>query len=292
VRARGRTVSGLAVAALALVLARSASAAAPRYILVTGPALGQPVVLGNWSENLKIMVGLQDGTRVGSPELAGRPRFLLSLFWSADLWKRPPTRPAGAEQRGWFYPAYGRRPAAIEIVASTYAPPVRQRSSFETLAVLARHGVPTRCAENLKNRHTCVAVSNGCRATRVETTRADRTVVRAGPFEGTILPDYDVVGGLFSLRVGEYRTPDRSLSQKIGWVVSSQRVTGESLTVTGRRLTQPVRTFRQEFARAYGPGIAKPFFATVITPPRAGCWRLTFRSGAVAGALTVLVRGF
>jgi len=130
------------------------------------------------------------------------------------------------------------------------------------------------------------------RGARETTDSGEHALVRAGPFEGTIFPDYDVADGLFSLHVGGYRTRDRSFSQKIGWVVTSPHATGDSLIVTGRRLTPPLRTFTQEFERAFVPGLPKPFFASGIAPPTAGCWRLTFRSGNVTGALSVRVRGF
>ena len=127
-----------------------------------------------------------------------------------------------------------------------------------------------------------------CGAARVERDGRD-TVVRAGPFTGVLMREYDVVDGRFSLHVGGYRIGN-GLSSKIAWELPPRTPVAESLVVTGRRITRPSRTFRQEFALASADGIDYPFFPSIISPPTAGCWRLTFTSGKTRGALTVLVR--
>ena len=114
-------------------------------------------------------------------------------------------------------------------------------------------------------------------------------VVRAGPFTGYVSPGYDVVDGRFRLHVGPYRVPG-GLTQKIPWFVPLRYHVGDSLVVTGRRLGAPARTFRQTFARAYSPDSSnKHVFPSIISPPSAGCCRLSFRSGRVTGVLTALV---
>ena len=130
-----------------------------------------------------------------------------------------------------------------------------------------------------------LTLAAGCAATPVH-----GNVVRAGPFAGHVDPHYDVVAGRFRLHVGGFRDRRVGLSQKIGWTFPSRlyRRVGESLVVEGRRVGSPGRRFRQGFALAYAS--SGPFFATNISPPSAGCWRLAFSSGTVAGALTVLVR--
>ena len=53
-----------AVALSAAVVAAPAGAAAPRYILVTGPGLARPVLLRDWDENLRFLVALLPARRV------------------------------------------------------------------------------------------------------------------------------------------------------------------------------------------------------------------------------------
>jgi hypothetical protein len=113
--------------------------------------------------------------------------------------------------------------------------------------------------------------------------------VQAGPSVGYVTVGYDVVRGRFRLHVGPYRVPN-ALTQKIPWFVPLRYRVGDTLVVTGRRVGAPARTFRQTFARAYSPDSPnKHVFPSIISPPSAGCWRLTFRSGAVTGTLTALV---
>jgi hypothetical protein len=124
-----------------------------------------------------------------------------------------------------------------------------------------------------------------CLATPVS---ANGSRVNAGPFVGYIAPDYDVVNGRFSLRVGGMRT--ETLSSKIPWFLPRRYRVGSELTVTGTRLIRPAR-FVQSFAQAYSPtNPAQHTFPSIISPPATGCWRLTFRSGRATGTLVVLVR--
>lgn len=118
--------------------------------------------------------------------------------------------------------------------------------------------------------------------------------VQAGPFTGTVLRRYDVVGGRFRLHVGEYRDRATGLTQKIGWTLPARYTAGAWLEVTGRRLHDgsPPRTFRQRFAEAFAAGApGGRFFATIIAPPAPGYWRLAFRTADVTGSLRVLVHG-
>ena len=74
-----RRVAILGVAALvAAVAATGARAAAPRYILVSGPGLTRPILLGDWDESLRFLAALLSARRVTSG-LAHRPRYDLAL---------------------------------------------------------------------------------------------------------------------------------------------------------------------------------------------------------------------
>ena len=139
---RRLTTAVAAVAALALTGA--ASAAAPNYILVSGPGLARPAVLGDWSENLRLMSALARAPKAKAAAVRGlatRPRFDLAEFWAWSGHPQP-TRPRDAGQHGTFYPAHGSRPAVFAVmVDGTRAPRLAPAAA---LRILARHGVPTR----------------------------------------------------------------------------------------------------------------------------------------------------
>ena len=129
----------LAVAFLAaLALAAPAAAAAPNYILVSGPGLKRPVLLDDWSENLRLMTSLVDARKLSYAAIRMRPRLDLAEFW--DWRDKPrPTRPRDANGHSNFYPAFGSRPAAF--LAYGTHPVVAPK---QALRILARHGVPIR----------------------------------------------------------------------------------------------------------------------------------------------------
>lgn len=113
--------------------------------------------------------------------------------------------------------------------------------------------------------------------------------VKAGPFTGLVVPEYDVVAGRFRLHVGPYRDRATGLSQKIPWFSATNRV-GNRLVVTGSRLhPTPARTFKQTFVSAIGGGGSGVVFPSIISPPSSGCWRLKLQSGRVSSFLTVRV---
>jgi hypothetical protein len=134
----------LLAALAALTAAAPAQAAAPNYILVSGPGIRHPILLGDWNENLELLGALVNTPAAKGPavrRLAGRPRFDLAEFWGWRGLPRP-TRPSRANQHGWLYPAHASKPAVIVLMVNgTRAPrllPARVREIF------ARHHVPLR----------------------------------------------------------------------------------------------------------------------------------------------------
>jgi hypothetical protein len=134
----------LLVAALAatLALAAPARAAAPRYILVSGPDLARPVLLDNWGENGALLAALVNARRPTGPVVRGlsrRPRLHLALFWGWPETPRP-TRPRDANQHGWFYPARRGQPAVVTVLNGVWGPRI---APPRAVRILARHGIPT-----------------------------------------------------------------------------------------------------------------------------------------------------
>ena len=129
-----------------------------------------------------------------------------------------------------------------------------------------------------------------CLAAPVQQRSDGSLVVRAGPLAG-IVTSYDVIRGRFSLRVGSNRTRD-GLSQKIPWFPAAGTRLGDSLIVTGKALSLPrPRSFRQTFRAAQGVGgPQRTMFPSIIAPPSAGCWSLTFTTGPTTASIVVLVR--
>jgi hypothetical protein len=131
----------VSIVLMAAVVAIDAHAAAPRYILVSGPGLQRPVVLGNWRENLAFLIGSLPGKRPEPDWRTDRPRYDLALFW--DLAAKPvPTDPRKTSQHGWFYPAFGSRGAVLKLMISGQDRP--RVATREALRILARHDIPTR----------------------------------------------------------------------------------------------------------------------------------------------------
>jgi hypothetical protein len=147
---RVRLVAACALAALCL--APAAGAAAPRIIMVTGPGLEEPVFFTDYLENLDLMVAFQQGReieegRIVDPkELRRRPYLELWLFWGDTQWepyvregRLTELRREQANQYGRFYPAFGRRTAVMNLDV-----PGSRKATARLLAILARHGIPTR----------------------------------------------------------------------------------------------------------------------------------------------------
>ena len=134
-----KTIGLLSALAVALALAAPADAAAPRYIMITGPRLASPILMDDWSENLEFELAIVNSPRMQRSGYSGRPRYGIFLFWNGNIWTRPPSSTKQADERAWFYPAHGRRTAVIN-------DPQRmlRRASRALLVILKRHGVPIR----------------------------------------------------------------------------------------------------------------------------------------------------
>jgi len=128
-------------------------AAAPRLILVYGPPLAQPVVLDDWQENLTLMVAATEDAGLPADKLRGRPYFRLAFFWGQE-WAayvdagKPvgALRPEQGNQAGRFYPAIGDAGPALTFDSIPGPGPLIRRLEQAGVAVLARHGIPTRYA--------------------------------------------------------------------------------------------------------------------------------------------------
>jgi hypothetical protein len=127
------------------VLDTLAVAAAPPYILVTGPRLAKPVLLSDWDENLALLTAVEASARAKEKTLSGltgRPRLDLALFWGWSLDGPPPTKKSVASAHGSFYPAYKGQPAVIKIAVN--GDDDARVASAKVLRIFAKHGVPTR----------------------------------------------------------------------------------------------------------------------------------------------------
>jgi len=146
VRMRALRVLSLPLVILAALIASpAATAAAPRCILVSGPALRQPVLLGDWNDNLGLYMGLLQSRKAANASarsLVAKPKFRLSVFWTWRSGAKPPTRPDEARETGWFYPAHRSRVALIRLGVN--GTNVLRVASPAVLAIFRAHRVPVR----------------------------------------------------------------------------------------------------------------------------------------------------
>lgn len=122
--------------------------AAPEIVIFTGGPLTKPVVVASWTENQNLLLtGEPHEALVPGHRRATRPRPVISmaLFWGSQ-WRNyaaSPERlatltPAQANQHGQYYPAVSGARALIAVGS------IRGPVSDSGLAVLRRHGIPTR----------------------------------------------------------------------------------------------------------------------------------------------------
>jgi len=120
-------------------------AAAPPYIIVTGPKLAKPILLSNWEENLTLLTAAEASPRAKAKDLRtldARPRLDLALFWGWPLDSPPPTKASDASAHGSFYPTYRGHPALIR--TTTNGVTTTRVASPKVLQIFAKHGIPTR----------------------------------------------------------------------------------------------------------------------------------------------------
>ena len=134
-------------AALALVPVGGAQAAAPHYMMVTGPGISRPILLDDWPANHTVLLAVANAPRAAIDQVpaADDPRLRLSMFWERR-WqsKEPPKWPSQTGYHGWIYPAQGTRPAVITMMANGVRIP--RVAPARVLRILARAGVPLRAS--------------------------------------------------------------------------------------------------------------------------------------------------
>ena len=106
------------------------------------------------------------------------------------------------------------------------------------------------------------------------------------------------VRGRFALYAGG-RNPVSGTSEKILWIAPQHAPVGASLRLIGQRLHfnftlrryEPTgRSFTQRFGAASSDQTQGQLFPSIVDAPRAGCWRLTLRTGRVYAVVVALVQ--
>lgn len=156
-----RVFSLATAAAVALALAGSAEAAAPRLIIVTGEPLAQPILVSDAEEVFELYGSFFEGPSIDRASLVGRPFLRLALFWDNRLWepyvregRLDELRPDQANQVGRFYPAVGREPALVDVPGHGQWP---KRATAEALRIFEAARVPVRLEEKGVNRVPWIA---------------------------------------------------------------------------------------------------------------------------------------
>jgi hypothetical protein len=132
---------GVVASVVAFGVPGTARAAAPNYIIVSGPSITVPVVLDDVYDNLALVAAVASAPQT-SADLQRRPKLdLAGFFWNSPALPRP-SNPAEATEHGVFYPAVGTRGAII--VMTSGSPAVPRTATAQVLEILVRHGVPVR----------------------------------------------------------------------------------------------------------------------------------------------------
>jgi hypothetical protein len=151
------TVRALVLAiALALGLAGSATAAAPRLIMVDGESLDGPVLISDHEAIFDLYQEFFEGQPVARSALTGRRSLRLGLFWDHRLWepyveegRLEELRFEQANQVGRFYPATDGQPALVDVPGHGHWPKMANGTALRTLEA---HGVPIRIPEGATGR--------------------------------------------------------------------------------------------------------------------------------------------
>ena len=122
--------------------------AAPEIVIFSGSPLTKPVVIASWTENHHLLLSAEPH----EPLLPGhrrattpRPVISMALFWGSE-WRSYAASPerlatltsAQANQYGQYYPAVAGARALVSVGS------IRGPVSDSGLAILRRHGIPTR----------------------------------------------------------------------------------------------------------------------------------------------------
>jgi hypothetical protein len=154
---------------LALELAGSASAAAPRLIMVDGKALDGLVLMRDHEDVFELYQEFFDGQPVARSALTGRHSLRLGLFWDDRLWepyveqgRLEELRFEQANTVGRFYPATDAEPALVDVPGHGHWP---KMANGAALRILEAHGVPVRIPDGTNGRvWSWVAVGLVCLA--------------------------------------------------------------------------------------------------------------------------------
>jgi hypothetical protein len=136
----------LAVLTAVVVVAPAAQAAAPRIVIVSGKPMAHQIAISSWTAILRIVEPVASAPNVKRAQLVGRPRLRLSMFWGprwvdylAAGHRAAALRPQDADQQGSFYPAWHRRPAAIDLPWAGSWPRLVPAKALRTLK---HYGIP------------------------------------------------------------------------------------------------------------------------------------------------------
>lgn len=89
--------------------------------------------------------------------------------------------------------------------------------------------------------------------------------------------------------------PVTGTNEKILWTIDPAKHVGSSLQIVGQRvrvtaigrLRAVSGSFRLKLYEAVSEQATGHLFPSIIAPPRAGCWRLTFRTGPTSARLII-----
>lgn len=141
----------LVAIALELGLAGTATAAAPRLLMVSGESLDRRVLISDAEDVFKLYQAFFDGQPVDRSRLTGRRSLRLGLFWNNLLWepyvregRLDELRFEQANQFGRFYPATGGQPALVDVPGYGQWPKIANDTA---LRILEAHGVPVQAGD-------------------------------------------------------------------------------------------------------------------------------------------------
>jgi hypothetical protein len=106
------------------------------------------------------------------------------------------------------------------------------------------------------------------------------------------------LNGRFAVYAGG-QNPRSRTSEKVLWAAPEEAPAGPRLRIKGRRLRLDRRTglfratdgsFTQNFAPAHSEQTPGQLFPSIIRAPRAGCWKLTLRTGRLSASAIAIIQ--